>query len=281
MDQMDQMDQNESFPQPSASRAEVHSTLRELQGETILLVLPALYICGIILIDSAERLGGPPRGTLPAIILFLLPIFVWVLHESHYLSSAWTLGIGCFAVNLLLIRWSDAGAAMPLLALPVGLTAVFVSLTGGALAAAACTIILLWVPAAVPVADHISLVPALVGMWGVVWLIWLTRRPLLRVAHWSWSSYEHDRHLLEKARGSQAQLKRALQDLADANVQLRRLNQLAQGLRLAAEEAKRVKQQFVGNVSHELRTPLNMIIGYCEMIMQEPDIYAVHSLKWF
>ena len=271
---MDQMDQNESFPQPSVSRAEVHSTLRELQGETILLVLPALYICGIILIDSAERLGGPPRGTLPAIILFLLPIFVWVLHESHYLSSAWTLGIGCFAVNLLLIRWSDAGAAMPLLALPVGLTAVFVSLTGGALAAAACTIILLWVPAAVPVADHISLVPALVGMWGVVWLIWLTRRPLLRVAHWSWSSYEHDRHLLEKARGSQAQLKRALQDLADANVQLRRLNQLAQGLRLAAEEAKRVKQQFVGNVSHELRTPLNMIIGYCEMIMQEPDIYG-------
>ena len=30
-----------------------------------------------------------------------------------------------------------------------------------------------------------------------------------------------------------------------------------------------VQQRFVSDVSHELRTPLNLIIGYCEMLLED------------
>jgi nitrogen-specific signal transduction histidine kinase/CheY-like chemotaxis protein len=65
-----------------------------------------------------------------------------------------------------------------------------------------------------------------------------------------------------------------LEDLANANLQLTRLNTLAQALRNSAEEARKTKELLVANISHELRTPLNMIIGFCEMIVQAPDVYS-------
>ncbi|MCV6636622.1 response regulator [Candidatus Albibeggiatoa sp. nov. NOAA] len=46
----------------------------------------------------------------------------------------------------------------------------------------------------------------------------------------------------------------------------------------AAEDANRIKSQFIANMSHELRTPLNAILGYSEMLEEDIADFGLHDL---
>ncbi len=250
--------------------------LRQLQKDAILLVLPPLCLASFILILSEGEFPDHLRVAWPGVALFLLPAAVLGLRRLSYLASAWTLVGGCLAVVLLIVGWGHLWAALYLFALPAALATLFVSTAGGISVAVASSVLLLFAPASLLPADRALGVVTAIGMWSTVGLIWLTQRPLLTAVEWSWSSYDQSRSLLERARDYQVQLKQTLADLAEANSQLTRLNRLAQGLRQAAEDARRASEQFVANVSHELRTPLNMIIGFSEMILQTPEAYGAN-----
>ena len=66
-------------------------------------------------------------------------------------------------------------------------------------------------------------------------------------------------------------------DLILANRELGRLTRQLKIANQIAEEARRVKDNFVATVSHELRTPLNMIIGFSEVIAQSPRVTGPSS----
>lgn len=52
-----------------------------------------------------------------------------------------------------------------------------------------------------------------------------------------------------------------------------------QELRQRAEEANRLKDEFLATMSHELRNPLNVILGYSEILLRSNEIKESASLK--
>ena len=248
--------------------------IEELKNNTFWWSVSGLFLAAIALYLFARTFPDPIYGAIPGLLFLLLSPAVWFLRlKAHYLVAAWALVIGCFGVILVLTGWSGLAEAVIFLALPVGLTAVLIGLPGSIVTAIGCTLFLLF---GLDLSPHIAALRyvAIVHIWGTIWLVWLTSRPLLLARQWFEVSYRQSREALEANRDYQFQLRRALDDLTDAHLQLTQLNRLAHDLRRQADEARRSKEQFVANVSHELRTPLNMIIGFSEMAMNSPETYG-------
>src|ERR1700730_3390750 len=77
-----------------------------------------------------------------------------------------------------------------------------------------------------------------------------------------------DAQLLERSIRYAIERKRAKEELVEyANEMERKNRDLAQAVRVA-EEATKLKSQFLANVSHEIRTPMNGILGMTELLLE-------------
>lgn len=259
--------------QSSLHSARAQLALAEILQETCLLALPWLFGAGFLTIVCAQLFTEPLQGGLAGLVLLLLSVGVWALRRAPYLVVAWTLIGGLFLAVLTPAFWGET-AVLSLAALPIGLATLLVGVRSGLLMAGASTLVIVLLSNWLPGLSAIAQAVVLAQVWGVVWLVWLTSRPLLTAMEWFQIHYQQSHQWLERSRDYQQELSQTLKDLADANLQLTRLNRLAQAMRQRAEDARRAKEQFVANVSHELRTPLNMIIGFIEMMMQTPEVYG-------
>ncbi len=71
--------------------------------------------------------------------------------------------------------------------------------------------------------------------------------------------------LEEEVTNATAELKAALTELENRNVEL-------EAARQAAQQASDFKSQFLANMSHEIRTPINVILGFSELLSKaSPD----------
>ena len=236
----------------------------------VLAVCTCLAGVGLALFGSDLGLS-PLQITFVAIALMVPGLASIVLTFSHIRWSVWLIylcWLGCalaFAIN------ASGRPLLALLSLPILFAMVFVHPLAGFLTwVAAGVLTALFSPVADPVDGWIFFTTTLF----LLLVLWLGLRSHQDMIEWLWTHSEESGEELKQAREQRGHLNQVVHDLAEANVQMMRLNQMLNTARYQAEEAERAKAEFVANVSHELRTPLNMILGYCELIMDFPSVYG-------
>ena len=140
-------------------------------------------------------------------------------------------------------------------------------------ATAACGVVLLGFTA-ISSGDGMKLLQASFVMATVLAFLsallgWRMALTFLAAVEWAIDSYHKVERRESQLFESEKRLQLALFDKDFLNGQLMTSNDELDRARAAAEDANRLKSQFVANMSHELRTPLNAIIGFSYILGQE------------
>lgn len=245
-------------------------------------VSPAWVIALMMAVGVALGLASQVQSDLAeqaklqdlSLLWLLLALLAWLLDR-------WRPSLGRWAVVICLVmlvywaqQWLQVPGLLALLVIPTALAAALIGLPAALVTAGGATALVLISHIFIAETEPAALLIVLAAIWTVLGVMVLVYRPINQVAGWVWQYFQETRALVQEAQERRGELEQALADLAQANLQLTRLNMLTQGLQHTAEEARRAKEEFVANVSHELRTPLNMIIGFSETILQSPGAYG-------
>jgi signal transduction histidine kinase/ActR/RegA family two-component response regulator len=120
----------------------------------------------------------------------------------------------------------------------------------------------LWSGASFFVAGGAGAIGAVVIDRGQLWLLALMIAPV----YLTYRTYRVFVGRLEDQRQHREHLAVALADMTRLKELRNELLEREQNARASAEEANRLKDQFLAMVSHELRTPLNAILGWSDML---------------
>ena len=239
----------------------------------LLFLGPALYLLGTLLNRPWSELT--PILTL-SVVLVILVVVGWFVAGRRIEVARWFTVLTVIAAVWLAAMLLAEPGLLILLSLPTVLATSMLGVRWSFVVVLGETILLTALTRADGGVSQSVAGAAIFGVWMTWAALLAVYRPIDGVVAWWQAYYRRAQGLLEEARDRQADLSQALEDLGDANLQLSRLNVLAQRLQAEAEEARRAKELFVANVSHELRTPLNMIIGFSEMMLASPGTYGDH-----
>src|SRR5690606_12721278 len=222
------------------------------------------------LIDSQARM----RLLFLGLVCYLALGLLYLLPRRFPATTTWA---GALIPALLIpfsVVWLDLPGLVALLPIPVVLAMGLLGFRRVWVSAALESLALTLMAAIAPWLNGSMLVAGLAAIWGTWGLLLGLYQLITHLTEWSWSNYRQVLLLLEEARDRSAELEQVLRELVHVNRQMDLLNERLAATRLAAEEAKVAKANFVAKVSHEFRTPLNMIIGLTDLAVESPEIYG-------
>ena len=237
-------------------------------GHQVILALLFLFVVLAIFLSDAEPVNHS-LYTMPIVTLTLLflVILTLILMPKGYLVYRWIPLTGMLILPLMVVYGYHQTGILFLIPFTVLITPIlFDFVTGICLAVIETSLIVLFSRVLPLSSDQVTY--SVIGLWLILGVSILVLRVIYETIEELNKKYRENLALLDEARDKQGLLNELVKERTDANIQLARLNQLANHLRQIAEDERKIKEEFVARVSHELRTPLNMIIGFCTILIE-------------
>jgi signal transduction histidine kinase/CheY-like chemotaxis protein len=242
------------------------------------LIITTTIICGVWLLGLASYKSGQISSEiLPPMALTCLTFLGSYRLISKKLLAAqilWLTGV-LLTITLALVIFQQPDIAFLYALIPLMAVVMIgwqVALIAGALTTGLLLGFAFWPGAGFLPPGQIA--PVVFGGILAGFVGWSAFSPFLIMVEWSTENLRRVAQSLEEARNQRMELRQIQEDMLHANNELNRLSIRLKVMTEKAEEARRMKEEFVANVSHELRTPLNMIIGYTDLIMKSPQVYS-------
>jgi hypothetical protein len=170
------------------SRDNLRRTIRELQSENFVWVLPVFVIGGYLLLVNFRLFERVLYADVSALIMIVLPIVVWNTRKRYYTASIWLLVAASIGVGLVVSVMGPFQTLICILWLPVAILAIYAGVRASVLAAAATSTTILLIQREFGPYEPLAVIVALTAVWGSVGLIWLTTQPLRTAMAWYSSS---------------------------------------------------------------------------------------------